>query len=365
MSAQSSPKVFVDLQRLRNPATGLGQFCIHFAENLAKLEKQRPSGMQFELFVPHSWAQKWKGAFSSVFHFREVKPWNKSWMGFKNHAVWHCTHQDSPYLPFSAKTPVVLTIQDLNVLHKYSGVRLAYKLKKIQSKMNRAQVITTTSHYTLTEIQKYLNLKGKQVQVIPLGNPIEGMMPPNHPPSWVSHLVGKPFYFSMGSFLKKKNFEVLIPLLALNPEHCLVIAGNDETPYGEHVAQLAEKLGVSDRLILLGEIDDSSRLWAYANCEAFLFPSLAEGFGLPVVEAMSMGKPVFVSNACSLPEIVGKSGFVWDSFDPNEMNEVLQKGIQFAKNNVLFLNEAKFVASKYSWTKMAQEYLKIYHQLAN
>ena len=78
--------------------------------------------------------------------------------------------------------------------------------------------------------------------------------------------------------------------------------------------------GLEERIILPGEISDMDKYWLYKNCEAFVFPSMYEGFGLPVIEAMNFGKPVFLSTFSSLPEVGGKYALYWENFDSQLMN---------------------------------------------
>ena len=99
------------------------------------------------------------------------------------------------------------------------------------------------------------------------------------------------------------------------------------------------------------------------NTYHFVFPSLSEGFGLPLVEAMHFGKPVFISNATSLPEIGGDAAYIFPDFDPANMQAVFAEGMKdFKENN----REEKVMAraALFNWDEAAQTYLNIYQQLA-
>ena len=100
----------------------------------------------------------------------------------------------------------------------------------------------------------------------------------------------------------------------------------------------------------------------YENCEAFLFPSLTEGFGLPVIEAMSFGKPVFLSNSSSLPEIGGSEAFYWDSYEVDHMLSVFNHGMK-AKNDGEFAAKVKSWANHFTWEASASKYLNLYSRL--
>ena len=97
------------------------------------------------------------------------------------------------------------------------------------------------------------------------------------------------------------------------------------------------------------------------NCEAFIFPSLSEGFGIPPIESMQLGKPTFLSNLTSLPEIGGPHAYYFESFDENHMQDVFLKGMEDYRTN----NRKEAIvnwANQFSWEKATQEYLDVYHE---
>jgi glycosyltransferase involved in cell wall biosynthesis len=112
-----------------------------------------------------------------------------------------------------------------------------------------------------------------------------------------------------------------------------------------------------------GEISDAHRTWLYENCDALLFPSLSEGFGLPVVEAMAHGKPVFMSDRTSLPEVGGSLGFYWKDFSPAHMLQVFQTGMATFRQDPEYARKLSAHAKSFSWQHTAAEYLKLYAEL--
>jgi glycosyltransferase involved in cell wall biosynthesis len=96
----------------------------------------------------------------------------------------------------------------------------------------------------------------------------------------------------------------------------------------KEVMEAAKKFGVEDRVKLIGPATEEEKYWYYKNCEAFLFPSYAEGFGLPVIEAMYHGKPVFISDKTSLPEVGGDAAYYFRNFEPEYMQEVFKEGMR-------------------------------------
>jgi glycosyltransferase involved in cell wall biosynthesis len=166
----------------------------------------------------------------------------------------------------------------------------------------------------------------------------------------------------MGYVNRKKNYHVLLSLVQ-NTEIELVIAGRlDESDYVNDIEKEAERLGVSDRVHLTGPVPEGEKAWYLQNCTGFAHPSLAEGFGMPVVEAMQFGKPMFLSNMTSLPEIGGEVAFYFSSFEPDHMREVLNRGLEKYSQNGL-AEKIKKRSQLFNWQEKSLEYLAVYRSL--
>ncbi len=172
----------------------------------------------------------------------------------------------------------------------------------------------------------------------------------------------RPFLFAIGYVNRKKNFHVLLSLLK-NSHLELVIAGRlDEKDYITNMEMQAREMGVADRLNILGPITECEKAWYFKHCVAFVFPSLAEGFGLPVLEAMSLGKPLFLSTHTSLPEIGGDSAFYFKNFEPDHMQQVFASGMKEYNSNGL-CDKIKERSRIFSWEQSAAKYLEVYQSL--
>jgi len=148
------------------------------------------------------------------------------------------------------------------------------------------------------------------------------------------------------------------------PNHHLIIAGNNQTDYGSEILHEINKLGLNDRVILPGKINAEEKQWLYAHCEAFLFPSLAEGFGMPVIEAMKTGSPVFLSQYTSLPEIGGPLAFYFHKFEPEDMAQTINSGLEKVNQNPEhFSEEIKHYANKFNWQNCVSQYIELYNSI--
>ena len=255
---------------------------------------------------------------------------------------------------------MVLTIHDLYFLYtEKSPKRISRKLNDIQQRVNRCSAIVTDSQYVADDLARNINLGRRPVHVVPLGmSPTPSKAAQR--PDWLPQ--GK-FAFSIGNFLPHKNFHTLVKMIRHLPDLTLVVAGKNQTPYGEQVLDLVSTAGVADRVFLPGMVTDEDRQWLYEECDVFLFPSLTEGFGFPVLEAMQCGKPVVMSRLTSLPEIAGDHGFYFDSFEEKEMAVAVEEAlVSFDKDPDAGVR-AQAHAGTYTWQATAQGYLKVYAEM--
>lgn len=355
--------VVVDLTRLKCLHCGLGQYCLHLGRALARatspdiapelLLPLRNSRLLEDVALPQRSAYPWmKEKFQ-----RQYRVWTGGLLSRQSrYSLWHATTQSVQYLPLDERVPVVLTIHDLNFLREKPRDACQRNLRRVQALVDRSSAVTTISHFVANEIRSHLDLRGKPVRVVYNGLIAEDY-PDAPPPTFVDD---RPFLYSIGDITRKKNFHVLIGLLARLPQYRLIIAGNDRTTYAKEIRRIAADAGLSDRVILPGIVSDEDRYWLYRNCTAFFFPSLTEGFGLPVIEAMRFGKPVFLSDATSLPEVGGPMAFYWTSFDPDAMLADFQTGMAAYAADPMYPVQLAAHARQFSWDKAAAQYLALY-----
>ena len=353
------PSLFIDAERLRDLNSGLGQVSLHLGRELVR---QQPAGWKLTFLVPNGQT----GIFGDSVSYVEASWLRKLWI-LGQFDVWHSLHQDSAYM-LSGNASLILTIHDLNFLERpdYSDAKKARKLATLQRNIDRATVLTAISAYTASVVQEHLHLPDtKPVRVITNGVAVSerDLRGDASRPAFLNESNG-PYFLFVGVIHPKKNVHTLLPLLEAFPDYRLVLAGPDGHPYAQHVREQAQKLGIADRLLMPGAVDESTKWWLYAHCEAFLFPSLSEGFGLPVAEAMTFGKPVFLSTLTSLPEVGGKEAYYFENFEPDDMAKVLHDGLHDFGQNPLRQERMKKRAAGFSWPDVAREYWKLYRELA-
>jgi len=273
----------------------------------------------------------------------------------KKYDLWHSLHQFPRHLPHKA-TKHILTIHDLNFIIEKSPVKANKYLKRLQKNIDKADCITTISEFSKKQITKHLDLSSKPVHVIYNGVD-SGVDMLAKKPSLVAET---PFFCSIGIFNSKKNFEVLLPIMKKFPDIKLYLAGNNNTTYGKFIISEIQRLSLENQVILLGKISDQEKNWLYKHMSALLFPSLAEGFGMPVIEAMHHGKPVFLSKHTSLPEIGGKHAFYFSDFEPENMAKQINSGLKEYQDNPMLAEQIANHAKQFSWQNCIKQYVTLY-----
>ncbi len=332
--------VYIDVERMKYKNIGLYTFCNELIKSLSNKNSYKYFGFIDNVCsIKPKWYQKLFGV--------KVLPGS----------VWHATHQDTDYLP-SGNTKIVLTIHDLNFLYtNKSEKKKLKKLYKVQKLVDRSSAIVVISNYVLNDVKNHIELKGKPISVIYNGTEIV-----DHDISNIT-IKEENFLFTLGTVVPKKNFHVLLSIL-VNTDYTLLIAGIlPDSNYLALIKDEAKKLGVTKQLKILGPVSEEEKQWYYTNCKAFLFPSLSEGFGLPVIEAMRYGKPVFCSNLTSLPEIGGDQAYYFESFNKEHMQNVFLEGMIDFNTKPNKAQEIISWSSRFTWEKTALAYEAIYKSI--
>lgn len=169
----------------------------------------------------------------------------------------------------------------------------------------------------------------------------------------------------VGTLSPRKNVELLFDVLKLLPDDIvlIVIGGDPPNMRGriKELKALSEKKGCSHRVYFLGSTTGVKKGAILARTDVFVFPSLLEGFGMAVVEAMSLGIPCVVSNRASLPEIIqdGVCGFLADPDNPKDFAEKIKMILDNPELRARMSESAREVAKKYSWRDTARGQLEI------
>jgi glycosyltransferase involved in cell wall biosynthesis len=356
MSQQKT--VFLETHNINNRATGLGTFNYELIKGLSELEFEN-----LKLTLNATDIKFLESEFGKKFNYNKYN--NLSRMKFfrirKKYDLWHSVNQNIKVEPFT-KTKYLLTIHDVNFTEEVSSDINHKRNKLFLEKLNKATAVTYISEFAKKQTHQYFNVPNIPEYVIHNGNPITEFLDTS---SYVANVpTDKPFFYTIGDFIERKNFESIINMMKLIKDYNLIISGNNDKKYGEKIKQLISHNGLTNQVFLTGKVTDQGKQFFMKNCTAFLFPSIREGFGLPPIEAMSFGKPTFLSDKTSLPEIGGTAAKYWSDFDPENMKTVLFDGLNTYQNNKneneLFFKQR---AASFNWKTAAAEYLKVYNEI--
>ena len=350
-------RIIFDCERMKYENTGLYHYCLNLGNRLKKNIDPRIENISF--YTPYG-----TGRFfgEGPGHLMQNELHKLCMPSLKDYTIWHATYQDSYYLPFrNKKIKVILTIHDLNFM--YDDAKSVSKKQKYlcrqQMLINRADAIICVSEHSKKDVHFYCDVKNKPLYTI-----LNGTNSLQEPLLFhSSYKPSKPFIFSLGTITPKKNFHTLLNLVKQDNNIELVIAGRiDDIDYYHFILDTANRMGISDQIHITGQVSECEKSWYLNHCCAFAFPSTAEGFGLPVAEAMSVGKPLFLSHQTALPEIGGNVAFYFRNFSETHMEETFSTGMQ----QYIRLNMQEDIIKKgkeYCWDHAAKEYLKTYRSL--
>lgn len=285
------------------------------------------------------------------------------------------------YIPRFSPIPRVCTIFDLSYLHfpEMFKAKDIYQLKNwTKYSIENADHIITISNFTKKDIIDNYHIDPDKITVTYLGYDQENFYPLKDKKK-VNEILNKynikqPYIIYIGTMQPRKNLVRLIEafssVVGEDDRLNLVIVGKTTGPGREgwmfqDILKAPKKFDIENRVIFTSFAPTKDLPALLSASEAFILPSLWEGFGIPALEAMACGTPVLVSNVSSLPEVVGHAAALFDPYSVKSISEAIAKaannGSIRKKRVQLGLKQAK----KFSWVKCAEETLKILENFKN
>lgn len=354
----SQKSIFLETHNINNRATGLGTFNYELIKGLAALDFNG-----YELTLNSSKPELLKEEFHDKFKYHKYSSLSRHplFRIRKKYDLWHSVNQNIKVEPFF-KGNYLLTVHDIHFVEEVSSDKSGKLHKLFKKKLERSTAITYISEFAKKHTHEHFNVPNVPEYVIYNGNPISTLL---DTAAFISPVpVDKPFFYSIGDFIERKNYGAIINMMKGIKDFNLIISGNNDKKYGEEIKKLIIDNGLSNQVFLTGKVSDEGKQFYMKNCTAFLFPSIREGFGLPPIEAMSFGKPVFLSDKTSLPEIGGDVSNYWTNFDPEYMKEVLLNGLShFDSNKIETETLLKKRAASFDWKVAAAQYFDVYKQI--
>lgn len=280
-------------------------------------------------------------------------------------------------LPPWSPCPRVLTLHDA-IFHVYRMARQTPRQRwspaAIKSRLDhwiartRADRIITVSQAAKSDIVEALGVPAEKVAVIhEAPDPTFRAPVPDEARREVRrrHRLPERYFFYVGGWEDRKNIPFLLRAFAqARPEGvALVLAGGRDDQRADLTA-LAESLGIGDRLNLLGWVEDEDLPALFAEALGFVYPSMHEGFGLQLCEAMAVGCPCLAARATSLPEVLGSGGETFGLDDTAELEGLLRRVADDPSFRDDLAGRARVRAGDFSWARTAEATAALYRQLA-
>ena len=376
-------KIGIDARFLGSAGKGLGRYSQKLVEELEKCDPQN----QYYIFL-------------NEHNYDEYRPNNPNFQKVKVNIPWY-SWQEQIYYPFLLyrynldlihfthfNVPILyrrtylVTIHDLILLEYptrrssklnaflYIIKNLAYRLV-ISNAIYTAKKTITISNYTKQSLMKHFSIPESRLAMIYEGIDRERFHSSNKQAfdfAGQKILPGK-YILYVGNVYPHKNIERLVEVFkqiiqksAIPSELKLVLVGKPDY-FFERLKQYVDSLGLAERVVFPGFVADEQMIDLYEQCLFYVFPSLYEGFGLPPLEAITLGAPVVIANSTCLPEIFGPHIPYFDPHSARDMEQVLSQIIlnpeQRQEQKAYHLE----ILNKYSWQDMAEKTKTIYNTI--
>lgn len=246
--------------------------------------------------------------------------------------------------------------------------------KKLHAGLSKLARVITVSQWSKGEVVEAYGLDPERVEVIPNGIDLVKFRPLDDRAEtqtwlWERHGVQEPYLLYVGPCSPRKNTLRLVQAFGYlkhrhHIPHQLVLAGTPGQFFPQVRSQVAQ-MGLTDDVIFVGPVSDDTLAGLYNGAEVFVFPSLYEGFGLPVLEAMACGTPVVTSNCTALPEIAGgAAALVEDPIDVENVAAIIHQVLEHSDYQDLLQQRGLARARAFSWKDCATAHLKLYRRVA-
>ena len=276
---------------------------------------------------------------------------------------WGPAHRLPVRLPASVAR--VVTIHDLAWLHCPDSMRpVTRRLDALlmPRALRQADRVIACSQATREALSERFPQVRERIVAIPLA---AAALPPPGPPSALEALgIAGPYVLFVGSFEPRKNLRRLLQAFAgfspaLRGSVQLVCAGADEWG-GENAGDVGRELGIDERVRFVRAAGDATLSTLYAHARVLAMPSLYEGFGLPIVEAMQYGTPAVTSRLASMPEVAGDGGLLIDPLDVAALGAALQRLLGDDALREELSAKARIQAARFSWERTARTTLAVF-----
>ena len=289
--------------------------------------------------------------------FLPIQLWLRKLSNNKMNVFFSPAHYIPRFCPFKT----VVTIHDLSYLYFPNEFlkKDLYQLKNwTEYALKKSSKIIAVSKTTKKDVIHEYSIPDEKISVVYNGYKNTALSPNPYPLTPKS----TPYFLYIGTLQPRKNLSLLIGSFShfhkTHPEYKLILAGKKGWLY-EEIFKQVEQMGMSNYVVFPGFVSEDEKNNLYKNASAFILPSLYEGFGIPILEAMAHGCPVLSSFSSSLPEVGGEACLY---FDPKNSDDLVEKMISITSNSELVKNlilAGKKQIMNFSWLETGKSTLHI------
>jgi glycosyltransferase involved in cell wall biosynthesis len=282
----------------------------------------------------------------------------------------HVPHYNVPVLH---RGPLIVSIMD--VIHiscapyRHSARSYLYARPMLNFAARKADHIVTISNYSKAQIVESLGIAASKITVIHCGVGAEFHPEYNKEEcrSVVARLgISRPYLLYVGNLKPHKNVSTLLRAVAhlhggKKLSHDLVIVG-DDARWKRAIVDECLRLGIADQVVIVPYVSQALLPKIYAAADLLVMPSNAEGFGLPVIEAMACGTPVVCSQAASLPEVAGDAAVYFDPEDPEDLAESIERLGHSSDLRESLKVKGLQRAKQFTWQEFTRKHIEVYYR---
>ena len=332
---------------------------VYSRDLLSGLARAHPEARFLFCYRPHRFPRSWRerlpgnarrGLLTERFGSGSFYPF-----GWRRAALFHGLNQR---LPAARHPRKVVTFHDLFVLSgEYSTAEFRARFAaQARDAAARADLILTVSAFTKSQVTGLLGVEPGKVRVVHHG--IRPLTPAGRGATPRERVI-----LHVGAIQKRKNIARLVEAFeATDSSWRLVLAGSNGYGWEEILARIAAS-HARDRILITGYLPAAELAGWYARASVFAFPSLDEGFGMPVLEAMAAGLPVVTSNRSALPEVAGDAAMLVNPEDTNALTEALQELTRNEDLRARLATAGRLRAAAFSWEKAVRQTWDAYESL--
>ncbi|HKP54081.1 MAG TPA: glycosyltransferase family 1 protein [Chloroflexia bacterium] len=358
---------------LQGRKSGVG----YYTENMLASVMRAAPQHRYMLFSNRDMREGWKQLASETVHSERLFPVRAVWMqavlpGTLRRVLPDLCHFTNYLAPLAMSCPYIVTVYDMTVfitprLHRFKKLVLDRTL--IPRVARKAGAIITVSNSARKDILRYLKVPKEKVRVV-MGAASPAFHPITDPALLEAvrarHGLHEPYILYVGTIEPRKNLPRLVQAFASLKKrglpHKLVIVGQSGWQTEPIYAEI-EQLGLKPDVLFTGYVPFEDLPAIYTMAEAMAFPSLYEGFGLPVIEAMACGTPVVTSRSSSLIEVAGDAGMLVDPLSVEEIEDALHRVLNDPALRADMRYRGLERASNLTWEHTAQATLEVYDKV--